>query len=198
MKQVIFDVETKKTFEAVGGYYPEKLGVSFVGVIEREGFPEEGEGKENRYELFEKDLDRLWPIFEGADVIVGFNSNGFDLPALQPYYNGDMSSLPSLDILAVIKEQVGHRLSLDAVASQTLGIAKSGNGLDAIEFFERQKWDLLASYCMKDVEITREVYDYGRVNRKLKYINKWNNVMEVEVDFSFTPEDNAGLQLTLV
>ncbi len=41
MKQVIFDVETKLTFDAVGGYYPEKLGISFIGAIERDGFPEE-------------------------------------------------------------------------------------------------------------------------------------------------------------
>ncbi len=52
MKQIILDVETIKTFDQVGGFHPEKLGISFVGVIERDGF--EGKGKEYRY--FEKDI----------------------------------------------------------------------------------------------------------------------------------------------
>jgi hypothetical protein len=29
MKQLILDVETQKIFDQVGGYHPEKLGVSF-------------------------------------------------------------------------------------------------------------------------------------------------------------------------
>jgi len=200
MKHVIFDVETKKSFDDVGGYFPDKLGVSFVGAIVRESLPELfGEKvKEERLELFEKDLDRLWPVFERVDVIIGFNSEGFDLTALKPYYPGDITKLPSLDLMARFKETQGHRISLDAIAIETLGTKKSGDGLDAIRYFEEGKLEELAMYCMKDVEITRDVYDFGRLNRKVKYKNKWNDVVEGKVDFSFEMIEDAGLQMSLI
>jgi len=193
MKQVILDVETKKTFDQVGGYYPEKLGISFVGVIARDGF--EGGGQEHRF--FETDLPGLWPLLQTADVIVGFNTDGFDLPTLKPYYPGDITDLPSLDLLARIKQSVGHRVSLDAVASQTLGIQKSGSGLDAITYYETGQLDKLANYCIKDVEITRDIYDYGRTNGHIKFINKWNRPIEPEVDFNFVTKPVNGTQLTI-
>jgi DEAD/DEAH box helicase domain-containing protein len=198
MKQLIFDVETKKTFDQVGGYLPDKLGISFVGVIVRNGLPEEGGGQETRYELFEKDLDQLWSLLETADVIVGYNSDGFDLPALTPYYTGDITTLPSLDLMARIKATTGHRIGLDAVAQQTLGTQKIGGGLDAIEYYLKKDWDKLASYCMKDVEITRDLYDYGRQKGFVSFLNKWNNPIEAQVDFGFTPSQLSGVQMTLV
>lgn len=200
MRHVIFDVETKKTFDEVGGYYPEKLEISFIGAIERLTLPELfGEVvEETRYELFEKDLDKFWKVLEQADVVIGFNSDGFDLVALKPYYPGDVSQLPSLDLMARFKDSHGHRISLDAIASQTLGTTKSGDGLDAIKYFREGRLKELASYCMKDVEITRDVYDYGRLNRKVKFKNKWNEVVEGPVDFSFEVVADTGLQMSLI
>jgi DEAD/DEAH box helicase domain-containing protein len=198
MKQIFLDVETQKTFDEVGGYYPEKLGISFVGVIQRHGFPESGAIKEVRHQFFEADLDKLWPVLEQADVIIGFNLIEFDLPTFKPYYNGDIQKLPSLDLLVKIKEKAGHRISLDAVAKETLGTKKIGNGLDAIKYYHEQDWDSLAKYCMKDVEITRDVYDFGRQKGFVKYTNRWNNLIELEVDFQYSLEEVEGLQMTLV
>jgi DEAD/DEAH box helicase domain-containing protein len=199
MNQLILDVETQKIFDQVGGYFPEKLGISFCGAILRQGFPEKGRVKETRYELFEKDLSQLWPVMEQADVIIGFNTNGFDLPALSPYYPGDITKLPSLDLLDIIKNTYGRRISLDSIAKTTLKSHKSGSGLDAITYYENQEFDKLASYCMKDVEITRDVYDYGRQHKKILFLNHWNNLVELPVNFEFNPQvDAADLQLTLV
>ncbi len=198
MKQLFLDVETKKTFEEVGGYFPEKLEPSFVGLIERIGFPENsGEGQETRYELFEKDFHKLPRILEEADIIIGFNNIGFDLPALKNFYPGDINKLPQLDILDIIKATAGHRVSLDAVAKETLHSQKSGNGLDAILYYQNQEFDKLAAYCMKDVEITRDIYDYGRTNGYLKFLNRWNNLVKLDVDFSVQNTDN-NLQMTLI
>ena len=62
MLQVIFDVETKKSFEEVGGFFPDRLGISFVGVCIRDGFSGKGEMRG----FFEKDLPDLFPILEKA------------------------------------------------------------------------------------------------------------------------------------
>ena len=200
MRHVILDVETIKSFDEVGGYFPGKLGVSFVGVIEREGLPARwGEKvKEERYKIFEKDMDGLWKILERADVVVGFNLEGFDMPALKPYYGGDIRQFPTLDLMLKFKEKVGHRISLDALAGETLGRHKSGNGMDAIRYYAQGKLDELAKYCMKDVEITRDIYDYGRINGKLKFKNKWNEAAEAEVNFGFVPPEAGVVQMSLV
>lgn len=198
MKQLFLDVETQKVFDTVGGYFPEKLGISFVGAILRDGFPETGEGTETRYELFESDLSQLWPVIENADVLIGYNLKGFDLPALSPYYPGDHQKLPVLDLLEVIKDSYGRRVSLDSVAKATLNLQKSGTGLDAITYYETGQFDKLAKYCMRDVEITRDVYDHGRRHHQIILKNHWNNLVPVDVDFSFTPSASPDLQLTLV
>lgn len=194
MKQVFLDVETKKTFDEVGGYFPDRLGISFVGLCVREGF--EGGGEMIGY--FEQDLPKLWPMLESADVLIGFNIRGFDLETFRNYYSGSMEGWPVLDLLDRFKEAAGHRISLDSIATQSLGISKSGNGLDAIRYYANKEFDKLASYCLKDVEITRDVYDYGRTKGKVKYLNKWQRLIETPVDFSFTPKEDAGVQMTLL
>lgn len=194
MLQVILDVETKKSFEEVGGFFPDRLGISFVGACIREGHSGKGEMKG----FFEKDLSQLFPILEKADVLIGFNVDNFDMQTLVPYYSGDVSSLPTLDLMIQIKKSVGHRIGLDAVAKETLGIGKTGNGLDAIKYYNNQNWEALSSYCLQDVAVTRDVYDYGLSKGKVKFRNKWNRLIECPVDFSFTPKKNAGVQMSLL
>ncbi len=200
MRHVILDVETIKTFDEVGGYFPEKLGVSFVGVIERTELPSEWgmEVEEVRYELFEKDLDRLFRLLERVDLVVGFNVDGFDMPALKPYYGGDVGQFPTLDLMVRFRDVAGHRISLDAIAGETLGTKKIGNGLDAIRYYQDGELDKLAKYCMKDVEITRDVYDYGRIKKMVKFKNKWNEVKSMEVDFSYEVPEEMVVQMSLV
>ena len=194
MLQIILDVETKKIFDEVGGFFPDRLGISFVGVCVREGFS--GPGEMQSY--FEDDLPKLFPLLEKADVVIGFNIDNFDMQTLVPYYTGDITRIPTLDLLTRIKDSAGHRISLDAVATETLGIGKSGSGLDAVKYYQQQKWDDLEKYCLQDVAVTRDVYDYGRSNGGVIFRNKWNRKIECPVDFSFTPQQNSGVQMSLL
>ncbi len=194
MHQIIFDVETKKTFEEVGGYFPEKLEISFVGLCVREHEYDPGKF----IGFFENELDKLFPLLEQTDVVIGFNSDGFDLPALQPYYSGNISSFPSLDLLSRFKDITGHRIKLDSIAQETLGIGKSGNGLDAIKYYREGDFESLKKYCLQDVKITRDIYDYGLRKGTLKYKNKWNRLIETPIDFNFQPTAQAGIQMALI
>lgn len=193
MLQVILDVETKKTFEEVGGYFPDRLGISFVGVCAREtGTSGEMLG------FFEDDLPKLFPLLERADVIIGFNVDQFDMQTFIPYYTGDITAIPTLDLMIRIKDSIGHRIGLDAVAKETLGIGKTGNGLDAIKYFQTKQFDKLRDYCLQDVTVTRDIYDYGLRKGQIKFRNKWNRLIEAPVDFSFTPRKDAGIQMSLL
>jgi DEAD/DEAH box helicase domain-containing protein len=194
MRQVFLDVETQKAFDQVGGYFPDRLGVSYVGICVRDGYS----GKGIPQGFFEQDLPKLWPILENADVLIGFNINGFDVETLRPYYSGNIETWPTLDMLDRIKDSTGHRVSLNAVATQTLGVQKSGSGLDALAYYEKKQFDKIAKYCDMDVAITRDLYDYGRSKGKVKFLNKWNRLIEATVDFEFKPRKATGTQMTLM
>ena len=192
MKLVVFDVETKKSFDEVGGYYPEKLGVSVSGVWYGE------EGSVGTLKAFkEHEFSEMFKLFELADRVVGFNSINFDMPVLAPYYVGDLLKLSNFDILVEVEKKIGHRVKLDSLAQETLGVQKSGHGLDAITYYHEGNWDKLIKYCLEDVVITRDLYLYGVQQKKLKFRNKWNTSIEVPVDFSYITSGVRGVQATL-
>lgn len=190
---MVFDVETKKTFDEVGGYYPAKLGVSLAGVY----YHDSETGEEFLRGYREEEFTEMFKKFEIADRIVGFNSINFDMAALAPYYVGDLLALPNFDIMVEIEREVGHRIGLDAVSSETIGTKKIGHGLDAIKYYHAQDWESLTKYCLKDVEITRDLYLHGVEHGVLKFKNRWNNLIEVKVDFREQVEQKTKVQTTL-
>ena len=194
MLQVILDVETKKTFEDVGGFFPERLGISFVGVCIRNNFYEPGEFQS----YFERDIPKLFPLLEKADVVVGFNIDNFDMPTFTSYYAGNITKIPTLDVMKRIQDSIGHRISLNAVAQETLGEGKSGDGLDAIKYYNNQDREKLERFCYQDVKVTRDVLDYGYKHGTVKFRNKWNRLIECPIDFSFTAKKDAGVQMALL
>jgi DEAD/DEAH box helicase domain-containing protein len=102
-------------------------------------------------------------------MLIGYNSDHFDLPLLGKYYSGDLTKIKSLDLLKEIKNSLGRRLKLDTIAEATLGINKSGNGLEAVTWWKQGKKEEVKKYCLDDVKITKEVYEYALKNGILKY-----------------------------
>ncbi len=157
--RIVLDIETQKEFAEVEGRKPELLGVSVIGIYSY---------NDNRYDVFlENEIDRLAPKLQSAEMLIGFNIRKFDMPVLQPYIKFPLAPLPMLDILEEITKALGHRLSLDSVAQATLGRGKSGHGLDALRWFKQGRFDLIARYCLDDVKLTKEVYEYGKANHRL-------------------------------
>ena len=191
MKLLVFDVETKKAFDEVGGYHPEKLGVSIIGTYWRDESIEEYVGyREGNFSPF-------WRKLETADLVVGFNIISFDYETLKPYYTGSFKQFPSLDIMVEMEKHLGHRVSLDAVAKETLGEQKNGHGLDAIRYYHDGDWESLEKYCLQDVKVTKDIYDYGVANKVLRFKNKWNNIIEVPVNFDKSGQEEKTVQTTL-
>jgi DEAD/DEAH box helicase domain-containing protein len=198
--EVFFDVETKKLFSDIDGSDPGDLGVSVVSVYHRkiDKNLKESEGKMESF--WEEDFDNMWPIFQGAERIVGFNSIHFDVPALKPYAPSYFSKLPHFDIMQKVKEVAGHRLSLDAIAKETLDREKTDTGLDAVFYWEKHDKDSLEKlqkYCEEDVRITRDVYDYALKNGQLLFKDKWNTLRQLDVDFEYKPDTDSEKQIGL-
>jgi DEAD/DEAH box helicase domain-containing protein len=200
MFEIIFDTETKKFFDEVEGNDPSKLGVSITSVYSRtldENF-NEIEGKMQSF--WEKDFSEMFKLFEKADRIIGFNSIGFDVPALSPYLPLYWPKLPHFDILNEIKKVEGKRMSLDSLAKATLGTTKNDSGANAIKYWNESSKESLAKlkkYCEMDVEITRKVYDFAMKNNVLKYIDFWNETHEIKLDFSYPKKADSENQGSL-
>jgi DEAD/DEAH box helicase domain-containing protein len=186
--EVIFDLETKSFFVEDGKFDPSRFGVSVVSLYSRklnDAF-DELEGK--MYSFWEEEFASMWPIFERADRIIGFNSLGFDVPALKPYAPASFSKLPHFDILDEIKKNAGHKTSLHKIAKATLGIQKTDTSENAVLYWEKhdpKSLELLKKYCQDDVEITKKVYDFALKNKKLLFTDYWNNPREVALDFAY-------------
>ena len=189
MKKIFFDVETKNTFDDVGERNPALLDISLVGIYDSEN---------DKFDSFlESELQNLWPLFEKADSIIGFNSDHFDIPLLNKYYSGDLTKIKSVDIMKDIKKSLGRRIGLDAVAKATLGIGKTGYGMDAIEWWKKGEIDKIRQYCLDDVRITKDVYDFALQNGHLKYSDGFK-IREIPIDTSeWEKKENCGITQTL-
>jgi DEAD/DEAH box helicase domain-containing protein len=114
---------------------------------------------------------------------VGFNHIRFDYRVLEGYSIFDFSQVPSLDMLIVLNEKLGHRLKLDSIAQATLGCEKSAEGLQALEWFKQGKMAEIAEYCCFDVKITKLVHEYAAAHGHLFYNNRFGNKLKVEVEW---------------
>ncbi len=164
MRTIVFDTETKNIFSDVASNDPAALDLSVVCIWDSET------DKYSSY--FEEDLPKLWPIIEKADALVGFNSDHFDIPLMNKYYPGDLTKVHSVDIMKAVKESLGRRIKLDSIAEATLGTKKIGHGLDAIVWWRNKELDKLVKYCIEDVKITKDVYEYALKHKELKFIDK--------------------------
>ena len=173
MKKIVFDIETKNVFSDVGSSDPTALDISLVGIYDSE--------TDSYSSFLENELHKLWPILERANMIIGFNSDHFDIPLLNKYYHGDLSKIKSLDILKEIKNSYGRRMKLDQLAEGTLQKNKIGHGLDAIKWWKNGEIEKIREYCLEDVKITKDLYDYAIQNRKL-FFKEDNQVKEIPLN----------------
>ena len=130
---------------------------------------------------FKEDLPKLWPILEHADLLIGFNSDTFDIPLLNRYYPGDLGHLRSLDLLSEVQKVLGRRIRLQSLAEATLGRGKKGDGLLAGVWWKEGKRDKVAEYCVEDVRLTRELYDYALAHGVLKY-KDLRDIRDIKMD----------------
>ena len=174
MRKIIFDIETDGIITNVGSkqVFP-NIYVACIYDTETDKFQS----------FKQEELKNLWPILEKADLLIGYNSDSFDIPILNRYYSGDLSKIASLDLLSEIKKSLGYRIKLDSVAEGTLGRKKTGHGLQAMEWWKQGKFADVISYCTEDVRITKDIYDYALKNGHLKF-KDGKDIKEIKLDTS--------------
>lgn len=175
MRVVTFDIESISDSNVRGHLDVNEQELTVVAIHDSET------GGYSHY--FKEDLPKLWPILERADMLIGFNSDTFDIPLLNRYYPGDLTRLRSLDLLVEVYQVLGRRIRLQSLAEATLGKSKTGDGLAAGDWWKEGKRDKVAAYCIEDVRLTRELYDYALANGVLKY-KDLRDIRDIKLDTS--------------
>ncbi len=174
---VVFDLETRRSFDEVGGRSQlHRLGVS-VGVAYRYD--------EDRFITYhEETIGDLIALLGEADLVVGYNILGFDYGVLGAYTDRDLRTLPTFDIMYDLEGRLGFRPRLESVASATLGTGKSADGLQALEWWRQGEIEKIERYCREDVRVTRDLFDFGLRNRYVLVSRSTGKPRRVEVDWT--------------
>jgi DEAD/DEAH box helicase domain-containing protein len=176
MNIVTFDVETQRAFDDVGGRHnTRKLGLSAAVTHSS------ADGEFRRYT--EETVADLIAELRAADLVVGFNSLNFDYEVLRAYTDDPLDDLPSVDMLDHIHRRLGFRVGLDNLAGATLGAAKSADGLQAVRWYREGRIDDILDYCQQDVEVTRKLFEHGRLYKHVKYRDRSYRTQMVPVNW---------------
>ena len=171
---LVFDIETIGNISSPN--FVDEMQITVVGVYNY--------AKDEYKTYFLEELSDLELDLKQANLLVGFNNDHFDTPILNKYYQFDLFSIASFDILREFRANTGKRLGLDAIASMTLGTSKSGTGSNAMILYNDGKLEELAKYCLNDVKLTKDIFEYCLHKQHLIYPSK-DGWLRLRVDMNY-------------
>ena len=136
--------------------------------------------------------DHLQKHIDNGGVILGHNIKKFDLPvlnaALDCWTAGDLMTKAEsvIDTKLLISKAGGKSIatSLEMLARNTLDIGKSMTSHDAPEAWRAGRYLEVAEYCLKDSQLTYDLYQYGRENGIVKSRSlEDGSIVEIEVNW---------------
>jgi DEAD/DEAH box helicase domain-containing protein len=145
-----FDLETQRSAAEVGGWHNAHLMRVALAVV--------WDSRTGEFETFhESRVAELVERLHTADLVVGFNVKGFDYQVLRGYGDFDLESLPTFDMLEAIHRRLGFRLALNHLGEETLGVGKSADGLQSLQWWKEGRVDEIEKYCRADVALMRNL-----------------------------------------
>lgn len=173
---LVVDIETKTLVDAVGGWKNFKqLEVSIACAYDSK--------TDQMLVYHEKDLPDLIALCQER-VVVGYNVVGFDLPVLEKY-GLELGKIETFDIMLDVQNVSGWKfVKLERVAMATLGVGKSAEGTQAVEWWKEGKVDKIIEYCQQDVAVTRDVFRHGMEKGFIKIAKADGSATEFPVDWT--------------
>lgn len=172
MNYVVFDLEIKNVIDGKLITWDDhgKMGIS-VGCA--------FDSKTGRYSAHMDDnLPELVELLEAADVVVGFNIEGFDIPLLEATIGRKLNLKNVYDILYWSRRSIGWMpadrfptgLKLDDHLEGTFGKdgMKTAHGAEAPLMFQRGEIGRLTSYCLADVAAELRLFQHIQEEKSVK------------------------------
>lgn len=189
-----FDIETKNLSYDIGGWNNTHLfkvacvttwdGNNGVIYIDEEiGKLRKEEGiKIKPLRQLKFDLDEH---FQKGGILLGHNINAFDLPVLRDAmdiyivrkYLEDKENR-CIDTSAYLLKNHGKRIHLDNLVKNTISDQKNMSSLDSVVKWNEGSHDEVADYCLKDSQLTYDLWMHGKENGIVKYFDESENKFE--------------------
>jgi DEAD/DEAH box helicase domain-containing protein len=173
---LVVDLETQNLVQDVGGWgHIDKLKISVACAYD---------SKTDQYLTFlESEISKLNELCEER-LVVGYNIRGFDLIILQAY-GLKLDQLDVFDIMYDVQTLTRQKfLKLETLAQGTLNAGKSADGLLAVQWWKEGKIDEIIKYCKQDVQVTKDIFEYGRKNGLVKIRKADGSNSEVRVNWN--------------
>lgn len=135
--------------------------------------------------VFVDDAPAMYNHLIAHPKIISFNGVSFDniIIAADAGRPKRLLDEKSQDLLLDLTSRLGHRVKLDQVAEGTLGRVKSADGLQAVNWWKQyaaeedpdlaEAWlSQIIGYCADDVQIIREVYEFGQANMFVRFVGR--------------------------
>jgi len=164
---LFFDVETRKW---ASDLHPEDIDAGWEDLRHGKGGASAIAVYDTRdswlYLYDDHTIEQCARHLEAGDILVGYNSERFDLPCIEGIANRRLRLKKHVDIYNVIVQEYAHReitgqkgdFTLDAVAKRNLGRGKIDHGSNAKELMRKMQWAKLFNYCGSDVQLTRDLF----------------------------------------
>lgn len=180
MSTVFFDLETLNLFEDVEPQWNamdwEMRNANQLRLCRKLGIAVAGVGIGEDVEFFEEDeAELLVGTLLAADRVVGHNVLAFDYPVMEPYVGAERLERlkpKTVDMLAELKRAAGVRIGLNDLAQLNLGKGKTDDPRMVPTLWRRGEHERVRSYLRSDVELTREIFEYGARKGKLRFTKK--------------------------
>lgn len=190
---IIFDCESDSGFSDVAGYTRDEKVSRFMqftcicaaivpsNVVVRNAIPDDVLAQATRMTWWRDvaeeggtPIDTLLDLFDGADVIVGYNCLAFDFPLIRRFYR-PISKLnatqryiehrsKTLDIMARVRDVSGTYYKLDKLLMDNGLPTKCGDGQKAVQMWAANEREELEQYCATDVDLTAKLSLFENIN----------------------------------
>lgn len=189
-----FDIETKNLSYDIGGWENTHLfkvacvttwdgnkGVIYIDEDIGELRKEEGVEIKSLREL-KYDFDEH---FQKGGILLGHNINAFDLPVLRDAMDIyivrkflEERDTRCIDTSAYLLKTHGKRIHLDNLVKNTISDQKNMSSVDSVVKWNEGSHGEVADYCLKDSQLTYDLWMHGRETGIVKYFDEVENKFE--------------------
>jgi len=159
----VFDIETRMMADELeGGFDALKRGEGGISAIAA------WDSRAAKMALYDDhEIEACALHLESADLVIGYNSLSFDIPAIEGILGRRLKLKHHLDLLTTIwdalrlrgvKQFKGNKLN--DVALRTIGRGKTGKGAHAPQLARDGRWAKLFQYCCDDTYLTLDIFKH--------------------------------------
>lgn len=158
LRTIVFDIETRKLADEVGGWANLKRGDGGISVLIL------WDSSTGRYHIYDQTtIAEAAEHLEDADVILSFNGEKFDREVIEGILGRRLCLRQHFDLLLMIWDalpcrQKGH--TLGEVGERTLNQKKTGESIMAPALFNQGRFAELHDYCLADVHLTLRLFQF--------------------------------------